>query len=113
MLSLTVVRMLPVAVARWAPARLATVAYLGWFGPRGLASIVFTVIVLEDSALPHVHTITVVVVFTVVLSVFAHGLSSKALTARYAAWFRRHPEDAQPPMEAVPAAHQRWRHSRA
>ena len=66
-------------------------AFLGWFGPRGLASIVFTVIVLEDSAVPHVHAITVVVVFTVVLSVFAHGLTSKALTARYAAWFGRHP----------------------
>ena len=69
-LSLTAVRMLPVAVAlAGTRARLPTVTFLGWFGPRGLASIVFTVIVLEDSALPHVHAITVVVVFTVVLSV--------------------------------------------
>ena len=111
-LSLTAVRMLPVAVALVGTrARLPTVAFLGWFGPRGLASIVFTVIVLEDSAVPHVHAITVVVVFTVVLSVFAHGLTSKALTTRYAAWFGRHPDDAKPTMEAVPAAHQRWRHA--
>ena len=110
-LSLTAVRILPVAVAlAGTGAQLPTVAFLGWFGPRGLASIVFTVIVLENSAVPHVHAITVVVVFTVVLSVFAHGLTSKALTARYAAWFGRHPDDAKPTMEAVPAAHQRWRH---
>ena len=112
-LSLTAVRRrrpLPLAPAG-TRARLPTVAFLGWFGPRALASIVFTVIVLENSAVPHVRAITVVVVFTVVLSVFAHGLTSKAQTARYAAWFGRHPDDAKPTMEAVPAAHQRRRHS--
>ena len=53
-LSLTVVRMLPVAIAMLGSrARLPTIGFLGWFGPRGLASIVFAVIVVEESNLPH------------------------------------------------------------
>ena len=52
-LSLTVVRMVPVAIAMLdAHPRLPTLGFLGWFGPRGLASIVFAVIVIEDSQLP-------------------------------------------------------------
>ena len=52
-LSLTIVRMLPVALALLGThARPATVAFIGWFGPRGLASIVFAVIV-EDARIPH------------------------------------------------------------
>ena len=57
-LSLTVVRMLPVAIAMLGTrARPPTVGFLGWFGPRGLASIVFAVIVIEESNLPHEHLI--------------------------------------------------------
>ena len=53
MLSLTLVRMLPVAIAMiGSGARTPTVAFLGWFGPRGLASIVFAVIVVEEAHLP-------------------------------------------------------------
>ena len=52
-LSLTIVRMLPVAIGLWGTkARAPTVAFMGWFGPRGLASIVFAVIV-EDAHLAH------------------------------------------------------------
>ena len=52
-LSLTVVRMVPVAIAMWGSrARAPTVGFLGWFGPRGLASIVFAVILIEESQLP-------------------------------------------------------------
>jgi sodium/hydrogen antiporter len=110
-LSLTVVRMLPVAVAFLGThARPQTVAFVGWFGPRGLASIVFTVVVLDEANLPHIGTIGVVVVFTIVLSVYAHGLTSRPLTARYAEWFRSHPREDRPAMEAVHAPQQRWRH---
>ncbi len=109
-LSLTVVRMLPVGVALVGMrARAVTVAFIGWFGPRGLASIVFTVVVLEEADLPHVSTITTVVVFTVLLSIVAHGLTSRPLTARYANWYRAHPKDRRPEMEGVSAAYQRWR----
>ena len=113
-LSLTVVRMLPVAVALWRThAKPRTVAFVGWFGPRGLASIVFTVIALETGALPHSSAITAAVVFTIVLSVYAHGLSANPLTDRYARWYRAHPEEQRPPMESVHAPDQRWRPTRA
>ncbi len=113
-LSLTVVRMAPVAVSLLGTrARWRTVGFVGWFGPRGLASIVFTVIVLEDGSLPHVRTITVAVVFTILLSVVAHGLSAKPLTDRYARWYRAHPDDRLPSMESVHAPAQRWRRTGA
>jgi sodium/hydrogen antiporter len=109
-LSLTVVRMLPVAIALLGTgASSRTVAFLGWFGPRGLASIVFTVIVADEAHLPNISTIILVVVFAIVLSVYAHGLSAQPFTARYAAWFHAHPEDGRPPMESTQAPPQRWR----
>ena len=77
-LSLTVVRMLPVAIALWGT-RLssATVLFMGWFGPRGLASIVLGLVYLEH-AMPQesVSTIRLAVMATVFLSIFAHGLSA-------------------------------------
>jgi NhaP-type Na+/H+ or K+/H+ antiporter len=109
-LSLTVVRMVPVALALVGTgARRQTVTFVGWFGPRGLASIVFAIIVLEDGGLQDVSTITVAVVFTIVLSVYAHGLSAKPLTGRYVGWYHAHPSDRRPEMESVHAPHQRWR----
>ncbi len=77
-LSLTVVRMLPVAIAL-AGTRLsaATVIFLGWFGPRGLASIVLGLVFLEHEAhLPGEETIKLTVMATVLLSIFAHGFSA-------------------------------------
>ncbi len=61
-LSLTLVRMVPVVIAMLGShARLPTLGFLGWFGPRGLASIVFAVIVVEESNLPHVHLIVIAI----------------------------------------------------
>jgi sodium/hydrogen antiporter len=105
-LSLTVVRMLPVALAMWrSGAKWPTVAFLGWFGPRGLASIVFAVIVVEEADLPHAATIELVAYVTVGLSVLLHGLSAAPLAARYARWYQANPV----PMESVSAPSQRWR----
>jgi NhaP-type Na+/H+ or K+/H+ antiporter len=109
-LSLTVVRMLPVAIAMLGTrARRPTVAFLGWFGPRGLASIVFAVIIVEEADLPHTKTILLATFLAVGLSVLAHGLSAAPLAGRYARWYESHPRDRLPPMEAVPAPEQRWR----
>ena len=47
-----------VALRQGTGTQLPTVAFLGWFGPRGLTSIIFTVVVPENSAVPHVHAIT-------------------------------------------------------
>jgi NhaP-type Na+/H+ or K+/H+ antiporter len=82
-LSLTVIRMAPVALAL-AGGRLGwtAVAFVGWFGPRGLASVVFALLALEDighSARPAV----TVIAFTILLSVVAHGLTANPLARRY------------------------------
>jgi sodium/hydrogen antiporter len=107
LLSLTLIRMLPVAVAMLGSrARRPTVAFLGWFGPRGLASIVFAVIVVEESQLPHEHVIVLTTYLTVGLSVFAHGVSAAPLADRYARWYERHPA---PVMERIPTALTRTR----
>ena len=104
LLSLTLVRMLPVAIAMLGSrARLPTLAFLGWFGPRGLASIVFAVIVVEESRLPHEHLIVLAIYLTVGLSVLAHGLTAAPLASRYARWYARHPAHAPPPLESGPA----------
>ena len=91
-LSLTLVRMLPVAIAMVGlGGRAPTLGFMGWFGPRGLASIVFAVIVVEESNLPHEELIVLAIYLTVGLSVFAHGLSAAPLASRYARWYERHP----------------------
>ncbi len=103
-LSLTLVRMLPVAIAMIGMhARAPTLGFLGWFGPRGLASIVFAVIVVEESNLPHEHLIVLAIYLTVGLSVFAHGLTAAPLADRYARWYEQHPRDVAPPLESAPA----------
>jgi NhaP-type Na+/H+ or K+/H+ antiporter len=103
LLSLTVVRMLPVAIAMLGTrARPTTLAFMGWFGPRGLASIVFAVILLEESNLPHEQTILLAIYLTVGLSVFVHGITAAPLAERYGRWYDAHPRPAQPSMEATP-----------
>ena len=84
-LSLTVIRMVPVAVAL-AGARLgrATVALVGWFGPRGLASVVFALLALEDLGGAVAGRAAAVITITVLLSVVAHGVTAEPLAARYA-----------------------------
>ena len=109
-LSLTVVRLVPVAIGMLGSgARLPTLLYVGWFGPRGLASIVFAVIVIEEAELPHTSTLLLVIFATVALSVYAHGLTARPLTNRYVNWYTAHPRDNLPRMESVPAPEQRWR----
>jgi NhaP-type Na+/H+ or K+/H+ antiporter len=89
-LSLTVVRMLPVAISMLGTgARPATVGFLGWFGPRGAASIVFALLVLEEHGLEHEQVILTTAFVTVGLSVVAHGVSAAPLSARYAIWLAR------------------------
>ncbi|RPJ35188.1 MAG: sodium:proton exchanger [Verrucomicrobiaceae bacterium] len=79
LLSLTVVRMLPVAVSlNGSGLDKTTVAFMGWFGPRGLASIVLGLVYLEEEKhLPGEEVTRLAVMATVLLSIFAHGLSAK------------------------------------
>jgi sodium/hydrogen antiporter len=110
LLSLTVVRMIPVGLAMLrSGARLPTVAFLGWFGPRGLASIVFAVILVEDANLANESVLVNTIFFTIGLSVLLHGLTATPLAGRYVAWFAAHPRDAAPAFESAPAGEQRHR----
>ena len=84
-LSLTLIRMVPVGMAMLGT-RLHTssILFLGWFGPRGLASIILGLIFLEEKAnLTNEATITLIVIATVLLSVFAHGISTAPGIALY------------------------------
>jgi sodium/hydrogen antiporter len=109
-LSLTVVRLIPVGMAMIGTgARRETLAFLGWFGPRGLASIVFAVLVVEEGGLPHDDLILVTTYVTIGLSVLAHGLTAAPLANRYAAWYESHPRDALPVFEGSQVRDVRWR----
>jgi NhaP-type Na+/H+ or K+/H+ antiporter len=79
LLSLTVIRMLPVFLSLAGTGEsTASKLFLGWFGPRGLASIVFAIIVLNEGV-PGGKFIAMVVVLTVFFSLVAHGVSANPL----------------------------------
>jgi NhaP-type Na+/H+ or K+/H+ antiporter len=108
--SLTVVRMLPVALAMvGAGMRRVTVGFLGWFGPRGLASIVFVLVLLEETDLPERSLLLTVVTWTVALSVYAHGLTAGPGASRYASWYHAHHEHHRVMPESASVAEQRTR----
>jgi sodium/hydrogen antiporter len=109
-LSLTVIRMLPVAISLIrSRASLATIGFLGWFGPRGLASIVFAVITVEESHLAGAETILLTTYVTIGLSVLAHGVTAAPLARRYARWYETHASRRSAPMESAPTPHHRSR----
>lgn len=85
-LSLTVIRMIPVALAlAGSGLSRTTLLFMGWFGPRGLASIVLGLVYLERQAnLPGESTIRLAVMATVLVSIFAHGLSAMPGIGLYA-----------------------------
>jgi sodium/hydrogen antiporter len=85
-LSLTVIRMIPVAISligtklSWG-----TIWFIGWFGPRGIASILYLLLVILELGAPGYERMISVIVLTVFLSVFLHGLSAYPLTKLYKA----------------------------
>jgi NhaP-type Na+/H+ or K+/H+ antiporter len=82
-LSLTLVRMLPVYISMLGKhLYVDTLLFMGWFGPRGLASIVFAVMVAAEQLAGN-DTILTTVAWTIIMSVFAHGLTANVLAARY------------------------------
>ncbi|MGW2202051.1 cation:proton antiporter [Streptomyces sp. NPDC001774] len=89
LLSLTVVRMLPVALSLVGTGlALPTICYIGWFGPRGLASVVFGLLVVEEHV-PGVQLLGRVAAVTIALSVLLHGATAVFLSNRYGAWHRK------------------------
>ncbi len=83
-LALTVVRMVPVAVALTGSGLdRATVLFVGWFGPRGLASVVFALVAADSLVPEEANVLLAAVTVTVALSVIAHGVSASPLAQRY------------------------------
>ena len=82
--SLTLIRMLPVAIAMlggglgWQ-----TSAFIGRFGPRGIASVLYLLMVIAALGVPGYETIMSVIVLTIAISVYAHGISANPLSWRY------------------------------
>jgi NhaP-type Na+/H+ or K+/H+ antiporter len=97
LLSLTLIRVLPVALSLYGThLRGVSVLFAGWFGPRGLASIVLGLIVVEEAPLlPGRGEIEAVVALTVALSVLLHGVTAAPLSAVYARRVRGMEADAQ------------------
>jgi NhaP-type Na+/H+ or K+/H+ antiporter len=103
LLSLTIVRLLPVGISLIG-ARLhrSTVLFMGWFGPRGLASIVLGLIFLKEEAnLAGESVIELAVVVTVLLSVFAHGISAAPSIDLYAKQVEKMGADASERQDTV------------
>lgn len=99
-LSLTLTRMVPVALAMLGRGfRRPTVLFVGWFGPRGLASIVFALFVLEEM-LPGGQTVVDTVFVTVAISVLVHGATAVWGAARYGRWFASSSGTGAAPAEA-------------
>jgi NhaP-type Na+/H+ or K+/H+ antiporter len=101
-LSLTAIRMLPVLVALWRSGTLMeTRLFAGWFGPRGLASILFALLVLQELESPQTETIFVAATWTVLLSIYLHGLTANVWVGHLAQRFVGAP-DSQAEMAEVP-----------
>jgi NhaP-type Na+/H+ or K+/H+ antiporter len=83
-LSLSLVRIIPVAISFiGAKVEPITTLFVGWFGPRGVASILYIFIVLESESLPGLELIYAVVMVTVLFSIFAHGITAAPAAKRY------------------------------
>jgi len=104
---LTLLRIVPVALSLLGVGfRPPTIAFIGWFGPRGLATIVFALMAVEElgTSNPAIPDYLGVVTFTVLLSVFAHGVSAGPLSARYASWVARANPAAETAASVAPRA---------
>jgi NhaP-type Na+/H+ or K+/H+ antiporter len=95
-LALTLVRMGPVAIALSGTGlSMGSVAFIGWFGPRGLASIVLALVVLEEEpGLPGLDLIIAATVLTVLASVFLHGITARPFSRLYSENLKDLPLDA-------------------
>ncbi len=85
-LSLTVIRMFPVALSLMGSGiNPTTTMFLGWFGPRGLASILFALLIVERLGTPQAQSIMQITILTIALSIVLHGITA----APVAAWYGR------------------------
>ncbi len=103
-LSLTVVRFASVAVALVdSHSRVPTIAFVGWFGPRGVASVLYSFLLLESvDELAVYEPVVHVVTLTVAVSVLLHGMTAAPLASRYGAWYSSMSHDHGRMVESTP-----------
>ena len=83
-LSLTVVRMLPVAISLMGSGLdKFTIAFIGWFGPRGIASVLYLLIAIGELGFKGYENAMSIVVLTVLLSTVLHGVSAVPLVTMF------------------------------
>jgi NhaP-type Na+/H+ or K+/H+ antiporter len=96
LLSLTVIRMGPVAISLiGTKLDLPTVGFIGWFGPRGIASILYVLIFVSEVGKEDNERILSVIVLTILMSIFIHGLSAVPLANFYGRYAARNPHGEQ------------------
>ncbi len=99
--TLTIGRMLPVAIAMIGTGLMRqTVTFLGWFGPRGLASMLFGLLLVSDSEVDRPDELFAIISLVVLCSVVLHGMSASPGARRYGAWYESSIEDDHDMMEA-------------
>ncbi len=109
LLTLTLGRMIPVAISLTGSGlRAPTVAFLGWFGPRGLASMLFGLLIVVEKG-EAAGQLQSIVSFVVLCSVVLHGLSAAPGAARYAAWFNANKDQTMEEANHATEHRIRWR----
>jgi len=84
LLSLTLIRMVPVALSlKGLGLDRSTIAFIGWFGPRGLASVIYLLLLTDEYRIDAIDQIGAVVLLTVTFSIVLHGLSAHPLASRF------------------------------
>ncbi|WP_106475645.1 cation:proton antiporter [Phytohalomonas tamaricis] len=84
LISLFIVRPVATAISLWGTGLSpASVGFLGWAGPRGLASIVYAVLIAETADVPGADLVFIVAAWTILLSIYLHGLTAAPLSAWY------------------------------
>lgn len=95
LVTLTAGRMIPVALATIGTGlRIPTVAFIGWFGPRGLASMLFGLLIVAEQ-ISEADQLFSIVAIVIVTSVFLHGMTSAPGAARYSQWFSQHGQHSE------------------
>ncbi len=84
LLSLTILRMIPVAISLIGKSKFSTMLFIGWFGPRGIASILYVLIIVgKINSIDGHEKIFAVITLTILLSIFLHGLTAKPFADLY------------------------------
>jgi NhaP-type Na+/H+ or K+/H+ antiporter len=88
--------MLPIAISLLGSGiRAPTYLFLGWFGPRGLASILFLLLIIEEENIAHREELFAITILTVGLSIILHGVSAAPLSERYGGYLARRPKSIE------------------